>query len=590
MRYATGSTILAVMMLLVVASLFAAGVPQRITYQGRLTDTGGNPVTDGNYQISFAIYYTATGPSFPAWSSGTQTVTVTNGLFVYQLGSNVNLSPALFAADTSLYLGITVGTDPEITPRTRLVSVGFSCQAAYSDTADYTLAIADNAVTGDKIVDGTIHGDDIGDNGAANGQVLKWNGSTWTPADDNTGTGGVGGWTDDGNVVRLIDGADSIGIGTLTPSAKLDVDGSFHASGIMRVGNSLSFDGVNDKITATGGAIDFDDENLGTTGNVTIGESSASTPSLKLTVTGVTDASTPMLQLLHQTTFPTDIAYPVMEVRNQGYDHAFLTIDGGGTVIQSNLSSPKNRKAGPVTNQISPDDARPTFFNAGNVGIGTDDPTEPLSIAGYTDDHTPVVKLYHNTASPTELLNPAFEIYLPAYDYTPVTFLGGGVMRQRAPDETVTIELNPSHGGLSYLSAGPVGIGTNTPDPAFALDVGGDMNVQGEINSQGKLKAHSLTVGFDFDSGWLAVSPGTTIQLDHNLGGDPGNYVVFVYGKNTSGIHQANFGNAGTATNTGVTWHSLNETSLKITRGNLDSAGGEGDWDEVRIRIIANQQ
>jgi len=589
MRYAIGCTMLALMILLATSNLLAAGVPQIINYQGRLTDAGGNPVTDGDYQLSFSIYYTETGPSFPAWSSGQQTITITSGLFTYQLGSNTSLPPSLFEADTSLFLGITVESDPEITPRTRLASVGFAYQAALSDTSDHARTIADDAVTTGKITDATILGDDIADNGAANGQVLKWNGTIWLPADDNTGTGGVGGWTDDGNIVRLIDSGDSIGIGTLTPTAKLDIDGTLHASGTMRVGNSLSFDGVNDKITATGGAIDFDDEDLGTTGDVTIGESSASTPDLKLTVTGVTDSDTPMFQLLHQTTFPTDIAYPVMEIRNQGYDHAFLTIDGGGTITQSNLTSSKNLSKGPVTNQISPDDTRPTFFDAGNVGIGTDNPTEPLSIYGYSEEHTPVVKLYHNTASPTELLNPAFEIHLPAYGYNPVTFLGGGVMRQREPGGTTTIELNPSIGGHTFFNAGPVGIGTNTPDDSYVLDVGGDVNVQGEINTTSKLRAHSIMIGYDYDSGWLAVAPGTTIQLDHNLSGDPAEYIVLMYGRNAQGIHQNNFGTIYTTGYVGMEWHSLTATSIKLTRGALDNQETESDWDEVRVRIIANQ-
>jgi hypothetical protein len=32
-----------------------AAVPRQITYQGRLTDSTGNPVPDGDYEMSFAI-------------------------------------------------------------------------------------------------------------------------------------------------------------------------------------------------------------------------------------------------------------------------------------------------------------------------------------------------------------------------------------------------------------------------------------------------------------------------------------------------------------------------------------------------------
>ena len=47
--------------------------------------------------------------------------------------------------------------------------------------------------------------------------------------------------------------------------------GNLETSGNIKSGNSIIIDGDNDKITATGGLIDFDDENLITTGKVSIG-------------------------------------------------------------------------------------------------------------------------------------------------------------------------------------------------------------------------------------------------------------------------------------------------------------------------------
>lgn len=64
---------------------------------------------------------------------------------------------------------------------------------------------------------------------------------------------------------------DNVGIGTTNPAEKLDVVGNIHASGTIGSGNSITIDGVNDKITASSGTIDFDDENLVTTGKATIG-------------------------------------------------------------------------------------------------------------------------------------------------------------------------------------------------------------------------------------------------------------------------------------------------------------------------------
>lgn len=57
-----------------------------------------------------------------------------------------------------------------------------------------------------------------------------------------------------------------VGIGTTTPTEVLDVAGNIHASGTIASGNSITIDGANDTITASGGLIGFDDENLQTSG------------------------------------------------------------------------------------------------------------------------------------------------------------------------------------------------------------------------------------------------------------------------------------------------------------------------------------
>ncbi|MBK7985737.1 MAG: hypothetical protein IPK11_02165 [Ignavibacteria bacterium] len=44
-----------------------------------------------------------------------------------------------------------------------------------------------NTVTSAEITDGTITAADLNQMGAADGQVIKWNGTTWAPANDNTG-------------------------------------------------------------------------------------------------------------------------------------------------------------------------------------------------------------------------------------------------------------------------------------------------------------------------------------------------------------------------------------------------------------------
>ncbi|MBX2991998.1 MAG: tail fiber domain-containing protein [Bacteroidetes bacterium] len=52
--------------------------------------------------------------------------------------------------------------------------------------------LASNSVTSAKIADGSILFQDIGQNGAAAGQVMKWTGSTWAPRNDSVSSGITG--------------------------------------------------------------------------------------------------------------------------------------------------------------------------------------------------------------------------------------------------------------------------------------------------------------------------------------------------------------------------------------------------------------
>ncbi len=78
-------------------------------------------------------------------------------------------------------------------------------------------------------------------------------------------------------------GPGALGVGTTTPTEKLDVVGNIKASGTMQIGNTIFINPFNDTITASSGIISFDNENLVTTGNVGIG---LATPTERLHVRG----------------------------------------------------------------------------------------------------------------------------------------------------------------------------------------------------------------------------------------------------------------------------------------------------------------
>jgi hypothetical protein len=132
------------------AALVLAEVPNVITYQGKLANFDGSPA-NGTHTLTFGIYSASAGGT-ALWSSGPRSVGVVDGLFSYQLGSNVPL-PFDIMSDTSRWLGITVGSDPEMIPRTRFTSEAFAVSARTADlvTGDHYVFNTGDIIDGDLV-------------------------------------------------------------------------------------------------------------------------------------------------------------------------------------------------------------------------------------------------------------------------------------------------------------------------------------------------------------------------------------------------------------------------------------------------------
>jgi hypothetical protein len=181
MKQATISS-LAALLVMSLAFVANAAVPQLINYQGRLTNSIGAPL-DTTVTLDFTIYKDSLGTN-DIWIETHPGVVIKDGLFQVLLGSVTPLSASVFDG-SKRWLGVQLQGGPSPTELIPIVSVAYAYRAAKSDTSSYALS-----------------------SGGATG----------------------GGWTDDGTTVRLSAAGDSVGIGTSDPALRLDVAGGFRAT------------------------------------------------------------------------------------------------------------------------------------------------------------------------------------------------------------------------------------------------------------------------------------------------------------------------------------------------------------------------
>jgi hypothetical protein len=311
----------------------AVGIRETINFQGKLVNSAGLNVADGNYSVVFSLYTVSSGGTY-IWQE-TQNVSTVDGLFRVELGSVSSLSSVNFN-DDSLYLGIKVGADAEMTPRVRYTATPYAFQAKnvswsglQSPNANTSLSMA--AYTTSLLYSGTSGSNDLfvlssSANSTGTGRLM----SLRTATDSEISPFHV---SAKGIEALFVSNLGRVGIGTTSPQKNLDIQGNARTSLSFVVGEETT-PGIQSLYFQRGGG--------------SFGEAS--------------------------------ISGGVYFIPGDGWYHGS---GNGGTSIQFSdgdlniLTTPPGTQGDPATLT-----QRMVIKESGNVGIGTDNPSARLQVAG----------------------------------------------------------------------------------------------------------------------------------------------------------------------------------------------------------------
>ena len=443
-------------------SAYGAGINMQLQYQGVLSDNVGTRVADGNYDLVFRLYTTATSGS--ALWTGTYTtansnpIAVNDGIFSVALGSGTgNPLASVDFNQAELWLGVTVGTDSEMTPRQRITAAAYAFNANTLDgigLATSTLSAGDllyfDGSELERLAAGT------------NGQVLKLAGGLPSWGSDLAGSGGSGlfATSSDSLLVHPADTSDVLVLGsnaTTTTGYLLEV-----------VGASL-FDAVNASST------------LIVDGATTLGDTLA------------VDATTTARDIIPASNLTYNLGSPT---------NRWDTLYASSTVIGPNSTELTQKADG--TFVIREDSTDFVFVSASTSGIGilTETPDNALTVQGG-------ITLASTTVANTTnaLYNQGGTLYWNGSQFNAAA---GGTEGQ-----TIVINSDGTQSATSTLfvaNSGHVGIGDSSP--TALLTVGdGDLF---RVNSSGAIAAATgiTSSGSVNLTGTLSVTATTTFSSD----------------------------------------------------------------------------
>ena len=336
-------------------SSIAFAIPNSLTLQGKLTNAAGASIS-GTNNFTFRIYDAFTDGNV-LWEKANFNITTdANGVYDVIL-QNINLSFA-----DAYYLGITIRTDNESTPRINLTSSPYAFRANISEALNPNASYG----IGTSAPLARLH---VNDSSAA-GALIVTNVS--------------------GTTIFFVNGSSGkVGIGTTGPNRKLDIESNevdsngvgLQINNIAAGGNSWGI-GVasSGDLNAAAGSLYFRDDTSGgskvviqTNGNVGIGTTS---PGARLTVEDTTTAATIIVN-------STGTRGPGISLRKSAQVIGFI---GAAGQIEGNSNTNLALFADGVGNITFYTGGSGTekmrIDSSGNVGIGTTSPSHRLTVAG----------------------------------------------------------------------------------------------------------------------------------------------------------------------------------------------------------------